>query len=182
MLKEMKTYSPRARDIKRDWRVIDAADKALGRTATQVVRLLMGKHKPIYAPHIDTGDYVVVVNAAKVKVTGRKAEQKIYYRHSGYPGGLKSASFKELFSKDPVRVFELAVKGMLPHNSLGRAMFKKLKVYPGNEHPHRAQISPGHREPEPSAVHRPEPKRKGQRKPGGAQGKGRATEKLPKER
>jgi large subunit ribosomal protein L13 len=137
----MKTYSPKAKDIKREWRVIDATDKTLGRMVTQVASLLMGKHKPIYAPHIDTGDYVVVINAAKVKVTGKKAEQKFYYRHSGYSGGLKSQSFDELFSKDPVRVIELAVKGMLPHNSLGRAMFKKLKVYPGNEHPHRAQIS-----------------------------------------
>ena len=139
--KEMKTYSPKAKDIKREWRVIDATDKTLGRMVTQVASLLMGKHKPIYAPHIDTGDYVVVINAAKVKVTGKKAEQKFYYRHSGYPGGLKSPSFKELFSKDPARVIELAVKGMLPHNRLGRAMFKKLKVYPGNEHPHQAQTS-----------------------------------------
>jgi large subunit ribosomal protein L13 len=137
----MKTYSPKAKDIEREWWVIDAADKTLGRIATQVANLLMGKHKPIYAPHIDTGDYVVVINAAKVKVTGQKAEQKIYYRYSGYPGGLKSPSFKELFSKDPSRVMELAVKGMLPNNRLGRAMFKKLKVYSGNEHPHQAQIS-----------------------------------------
>jgi len=137
----MKTYSPKAKDIEREWRVIDAADKTLGKIATQVANLLMGKHKPIYAPHIDTGDYVVVINAAKVRVTGKKAEQKIYYRHSGYPGGLKSRSFKELFGKDPGRVIELAVKGMLPHNSLGRAMYKKLKVYPGNEHPHQAQVS-----------------------------------------
>jgi len=137
----MKTYSPKARDIEREWWVIDATDKTLGKIATQVANLLMGKHKPIYAPHIDTGDYVVVINAAKVKVTGKKAEQKIYYRHSGYPGGLKSQSFQELFSKDPVRVMELAVRGMLPHNRLGRAMFKKLKIYPGNEHPHQAQIS-----------------------------------------
>jgi len=137
----MKTYSPKAKDIEREWLVIDATDKTLGRMVTQVASLLMGKHKPIYAPHIDTGDYVVVINAAKVKVTGKKAEQKFYYRHSGYPGGLKSRSFEELLSKDPVRVIELAVKGMLPHNSLGRAMFKKLKVYPGNEHPHQAQIS-----------------------------------------
>jgi large subunit ribosomal protein L13 len=137
----MKTYSPKAKDIKREWWVIDAADKTLGKTATQIANLLMGKHKPIYAPHIDTGDYVVVINAAKVKVTGKKAEQKIYYRHSGYPGGLKSRRFEELFDKDPGRVIELAVKGMLPHNSLGRAMFKKLKVYPGNEHPHQAQVS-----------------------------------------
>jgi len=142
----MKTYSPKAKDIKREWWVIDAADKTLGRIATQIAKLLMGKHKPIYAPHIDTGDYVVVINAAKVKVTGKKTEQKIYYRHSGYPGGLKSRRFEELFSKDPSRVMEFAVKGMLPHNRLGRAMFKKLKVYPGNEHPHHAQISFRHPE------------------------------------
>jgi len=142
----MKTYSPKAKDIEREWRVIDAADKALGRVAAQVANLLMGKHKPIYAPHIDTGDYVVVINAAKVKVTGKKAEQKIYYRHSGYPGGLKSQRFEELFGKDSVHVMELAVKGMLPHNRLGRTMLKKLKVYPGNEHPHQAQISFRHLE------------------------------------
>ena len=142
----MKTYSPKAKDIKREWWVIDAADKTLGRIATQIAKLLMGKHKPIYAPHIDTGDYVVVINAARVKVTGKKAEQKIYYRHTGYPGGLKSPSFKEVFSKDPARVIELAIKGMLPHNRLGRAMFKKLKVYPGNEHPHQAQTSFRHPE------------------------------------
>jgi large subunit ribosomal protein L13 len=135
----MKTYSTRAKDIERRWWVIDAADKTLGKVATQAANLLMGKHKPIYAPYIDTGDCVVVVNAAKVKVTGKKAEQKIYYRYSGYPGGLKSPSFKEVFSKEPARVIELAVKGMLPHNRLGRAMFRKLKVYPSNEHPHQAQ-------------------------------------------
>jgi large subunit ribosomal protein L13 len=140
----MKTYSPKAKDIEREWWVIDAKDKTLGRIAAQVASLIMGKHKPIYAPHIDTGDYVVVINAAKVKVTGKKAEQKVYYRHSGYPGGLKSQRFEELFDKDPVRVMELAVRGMLPHNRLGRAMFKKLKVYPGNEHPHQAQISIRH--------------------------------------
>ena len=142
----MKTYSPKAKDIEREWWVIDVADKTLGRIVTQVAKLLMGKHKPIYAPHIDTGDYVVVINAARVKVTGKKAEQKIYYRYSGYPGGLKSPSFKDVFSKDPSRVIELAVKGMLPHNRLGRAMIKKLKVYPGNEHPHQAQTSFRHPE------------------------------------
>ena len=136
---EMKTYSTKAKDIERQWWVIDAADKTLGKVATEAANLLMGKHKPLYAPYIDTGDYVVVTNAAKVKVTGKKPEQKIYYRHSGYPGGLKSAAFKEVFDKYPTRVIELAVKGMLPHNRLGRAMFKKLKVYPGNEHPHQAQ-------------------------------------------
>jgi large subunit ribosomal protein L13 len=135
----MKTYSTKAKDIERQWWVIDAADKTLGKVATEVANLLTGKHKPLYAPYIDTGDYVVVVNAAKVRVSGKKAEQKTYYRYSGYPGGLKSARFKEVFSKDPARVVELAVKGMLPHNRLGRAMFKKLKVYPGNEHLHQAQ-------------------------------------------
>jgi len=145
----MKTYSPKAKDIERKWWVIDAADKTLGKIATQVANLLRGKHKPIYAPHIDTGDYVVVINAAKVKVTGKKAEQKTYYRHSGYPGGLKSQNFEQLISKDPARVIELAVKGMVPHNNLGRAMFKKLKVYAGNEHPHQAQVS--YRRPERSA-------------------------------
>jgi large subunit ribosomal protein L13 len=137
---EVKTYSPRAKDIKREWWLIDAADETLGRVASQVAKLLMGKHKPMYAPHIDTGDYVVVINAAKVKVTGNKAEQKIYYRHSGYPGGLKSPTFKEVFGKHPTRVIEHAVRGMLPNNRLGRAMFKKLKVYPGSEHPHQAQV------------------------------------------
>jgi large subunit ribosomal protein L13 len=136
----MKTYSTKAKDIEREWWVIDATDKTLGRIATQVANLLMGKHKPIYVPHIDTGDYVVVINAAKVKVTGKKMEQKVYYRHSGYPGGLKSQRLEELLSKDPARVVELAVKGMLPHNRLGRAMLKKLKVYPGAEHPHQAQV------------------------------------------
>jgi len=137
----MKTYSPKAKDIERRWWVIDATDETLGRVATKVANLLKGKHKPIYAPHVDTGDYVVVINAAKVKVTGRKAEQKTYYRYSGYPGGLKSQNLEELLSKDPSRVIELAVKGMLPHNRLGRAMIKKLKVYHGNEHPHQPQIS-----------------------------------------
>ena len=137
----MKTYSPKAKDIKREWWVVDATDKTLGRAASQVAKLLMGKHKPIYAPHIDTGDYVIVINAAKVKVTGKKAEQKIYHRHSGYPGGLKSPTFKEVFKSHPTRVIEHAVKGMLPQNRLGRAMFKKLRVYPGSAHPHQAQTS-----------------------------------------
>lgn len=136
----MKTYSPKAKDIQREWWVIDATNQTLGRMASQLARLLMGKHKAIFAPHIDTGDYVVVINAARVRVTGKKAEKKSYYRHSGYPGGLKSQSFEELFSKNPVRVIELAVKGMLPRNRLGRAMFKKLKVYPGDEHPHQGQV------------------------------------------
>jgi large subunit ribosomal protein L13 len=142
----MKTYSTKAKDIERQWWVIDAMDKTLGKVATEVAKLLMGKHKPLYAPYMDTGDYVVVVNAAKVKVSGKKAEQKTYYRYSGYPGGLKSLSFKEVFDRDPARVIELAVKGMLPHNRLGRAMFKKLKVYPGGEHPHEAQTPLHHPE------------------------------------
>jgi len=135
----VKTYSPGVGDIKREWHVVDATGKTLGRLASQVARLLMGKHKPVCAPYLDTGDYVVVINAAKVRVSGKKAEQKIYYRHSGYPGGLKSPTFKEVFSSHPTRVVEFAVKGMLPHNRLGQAMFKKLRVYPGSEHPHHAQ-------------------------------------------
>jgi large subunit ribosomal protein L13 len=135
----MKTYSTKAKDIERQWWVVDAADRTLGRVATEAASLLMGKHKPIYAPYIDTGDYVVVINAGKVRVTGKKPVQKVYYRYSGYPGGLKSPTFREMFERDPGRVIELAVKGMLPHNRLGRAMIKKLKVYPGDEHPHQPQ-------------------------------------------
>jgi large subunit ribosomal protein L13 len=136
----MKTYSPKAKEIKREWWLVDAKNQILGRLASQVARLLMGKHKPIYTPHMDTGDYVVVINAAQVKVTGKKAEEKVYYRHSTYPGGLKSATLKELLARNPTRVIEYAVKGMLPHTSQGRAMFKKLRVYLGPEHPHLAQI------------------------------------------
>lgn len=136
----MKTYSTKASDVKREWHVVDASGKTLGRLASQVAKLLMGKHKPIYVPYLDTGDYVVVINAAKVSVTGKKAKQKIYYRHSGYPGGLKSFTFEELLARHPTRVIELAVKGMLPKNRLGRAMFKKLRVYDGGGHPHHAQV------------------------------------------
>lgn len=137
----MKTYSPSATEIKREWQVFDASGQVLGRLASQVAKLLMGKHKSIYTPHLDTGDYVLVLNAAKVEVSGKKANQKIYYRHSGYPGGLKEITFRELFSKDPTRVVEAAVKGMLPKSRLGRAMFKKLRVYAGSEHPHHAQVA-----------------------------------------
>jgi large subunit ribosomal protein L13 len=137
----MKTYSPSATEIKREWQVFDASGQVLGRLASQVAKLLMGKHKSIYTPHLDTGDYVMVLNAAKVEVSGKKANQKIYYRHSGYPGGLKEITFRELFSKDPTRVVEAAVKGMLPKSRLGRAMFKKLRVYAGSEHPHHAQVA-----------------------------------------
>jgi len=136
----VKTYSPKAKEIKREWHVIDASEKILGRLASQVARLLMGKHKPIYSTNLDTGDYVVIINAAKIKVSGKKVEQKMYYRHSGYPGGLKSLTLGELLSKHPTRVVEYAVKGMVPHNRLGRAMLKKLKIYAGGEHPHHAQI------------------------------------------
>jgi large subunit ribosomal protein L13 len=137
---KMKTYSTKSADIKREWHVIDASEKTLGRLATEVARLLKGKHKPIYAPHLDTGDYVIIINAEKVRVTGNKAKQKLYYHHSGYPGGLKSTSLGEMMNTHPTRVIEHAVKGMLPKNPLGRAMFKKLKVYAGPEHPHQAQV------------------------------------------
>jgi len=137
----MKTYSTKASDIERTWRVIDASDKTLGRLASEIAGLLKGKHKPLYSTHIDVGDYVIVINAAKVKVTGKKLTQKIYYRHSQYPGGLKSTSLEEMLAKHPTRVIEHAVKGMLPHNRLGAAMFRKLKVYPGAEHPHQSQVT-----------------------------------------
>jgi large subunit ribosomal protein L13 len=136
----VKTYSPKTKDIKREWHVIDASGEILGRLASHVAKLLIGKHKPIYFPHFDTGDYVVIINAAKIKVSGNKAKQKIYYRHSGYPGGLRSLTFEEVSSKHPTRVVELAVRGMLPHNRLGRAIFRRLKIYSGSEHPHHAQI------------------------------------------
>jgi large subunit ribosomal protein L13 len=136
----MRTYSTKVSDIEREWWVMDASGKTLGRLASEVARLLKGKHKPIYSPHLDVGDYVIVVNAAKVRVTGGKLTQKIYYRHSQYPGGLKSTSLKKMMETYPTRVIEYAVKGMLPHNRLGAAMFKKLKVYPGAEHPHQAQV------------------------------------------
>lgn len=136
----MKTYSPKAAEIQRQWHVLDAAGQPLGRLASRVATLLKGKHKPTYAPHMDTGDYVVVVNAEKVVVTGRKLQQKFYYRHSGYPGGLKAVKLADMMATNPVRVIEHAVKGMLPHNRLGRRMFTKLKVYQGPSHPHGAQV------------------------------------------
>lgn len=135
----MKTYSAKATEIQREWFVVDATGKTLGRMATEIARRLRGKHKPEYTPHVDTGDYVVVVNAEKVQVTGNKAKDKIYHSHTGYPGGLKSISFEKLIDKAPERTIESAVKGMLPRNPLGRAMFSKLKVYAGAEHPHTAQ-------------------------------------------
>ena len=136
----MKTYSTKIEDIKRQWHVVDASGQTLGKTAVKVAGLLMGKHKAYFAPNLDTGDYVIVINAAKIKVTGNKMKDKIYYRHSMYPGGLKTKTLEEMLAKHPERVIEHAVKGMLPHNNLGRAMFKKLKVYAEDKHPHQAQI------------------------------------------
>ncbi len=136
----MRTHSTRPSEVERNWLVVDASERTLGRLATEVASLLKGKHKPIYAPHLDVGDYVVVVNASKVRVTGRKPTQKTYYRHSNYPGGLKSISYAEMMEKHPTRAIEYAVRGMLPHNRLGRAMAKKLKVYAGADHPHEAQV------------------------------------------
>ena len=135
----MKTYSAKAGEVNRDWYVVDAADKTLGRLASEIAHRLRGKHKPKYTPHVDTGDYIVVINAEKVKVTGAKATDKMYHHHTGYPGGLKSISFEKLIDKAPERVIQGAVKGMLPRNPLGRAMFKKLRVYAGGEHPHASQ-------------------------------------------
>ncbi|EWM15592.1 MULTISPECIES: 50S ribosomal protein L13 [unclassified Kutzneria] len=135
----MRTYSPKAGEVNRAWHVIDAQDVVLGRLATQAATLLRGKHKPIYAPHVDTGDFVVIVNAEKVALTGNKRDQAFVYRHSGHPGGLSKRSFGEMLEKQPERLLEQAIKGMLPHTRLGRAMASKLKVYAGPEHPHAAQ-------------------------------------------
>jgi len=135
----MKTYSTKAGEIERQWHVIDASDKILGKLATEAATLLMGKHKPTFSRHLDTGDFVVIINAEKVRFTGKKAEQKLYYRHSGYAGGLKSVNLGRLMAINPNRVIEHAVKGMLPHNRLGAQMLKKLKVYAGEAHPHLAQ-------------------------------------------
>jgi large subunit ribosomal protein L13 len=135
----MKTFSAKAEELERDWYVIDAQGQTLGRLATKVATILRGKHKPIYTPHVDCGDYVIVVNADKIHVTGQKMTQKIYYRHSGYPGGLKEINLRDQLKKFPNRVFEAAVRGMLPKNRLGRQIFKKLKVYAGPAHPHQAQ-------------------------------------------
>ena len=135
----MRTYSAKPHEVNRDWFVIDATGKTLGRLATEVARRLRGKHKPEYTPHVDTGDYIIVVNAEKVQVTGKKATDKIYHHHTGYIGNLKSISFEKLQAKAPGRAIELAVKGMLPKNPLGRAMIRKLKVYAGPDHRHAAQ-------------------------------------------
>lgn len=135
----MKTYVVKEGEIKREWYVVDAEGKTLGRLASTIARILMGKHKPYYTPHLDTGDYVIVVNADKIQVTGRKLDQKMYYRYSGYPGGLKSVTLRKQLSTRPERVIWAAVRNMLPKNKLGRAMLKKLKVYASPEHPHAAQ-------------------------------------------
>ncbi len=135
----MRTYSPKGNDITRQWHVIDASDVVLGRLASQVAVLLRGKHKPIFAPHVDTGDFVIVINSDKVALSGNNLEQKRAYRHSGYPGGLRSISYGELMEKRPERIVEKAVRGMLPKNSLGRKTLRKLKVYAGPDHPHSAQ-------------------------------------------
>lgn len=135
----MTTFSAKPETVKRDWYVVDAAGKTLGRLATEIATRLRGKHKAEYTPHVDTGDYIIVINAEKVAVTGKKRTDKIYYRYTGYIGGLKEATFKEMIERHPEQVIEIAVKGMLPKGPLGRAMYRKLKVYAGNEHNHAAQ-------------------------------------------
>ena len=135
----MRTYSPKPGDVNREWHVIDATDVVLGRLASQVAVLLRGKHKPIFAPHVDTGDFVIVINAEKIALTGQKLQQKMDYRHSGFPGGLRATSYVELLATNPRRAIEKAVKGMLPHNKLSDAQITKLKVYAGDVHPHAAQ-------------------------------------------
>jgi len=135
----MGTFSAKPETVKRDWYVVDAAGKTLGRLATQIASRLRGKHKAEYTPHVDTGDYIIVINAEKVAVTGKKRTDKMYYRHTGYVGGLKEATFKEMIERHPEQVIEIAVKGMLPKGPLGRAMYRKMKVYAGNEHNHAAQ-------------------------------------------
>jgi large subunit ribosomal protein L13 len=135
----MKTFSAKPHEVQRGWYIVDADGKVLGRLATELARRLRGKHKPEFTPHVDTGDYIVVVNAEKLRVTGNKARDKIYHRHTGYPGGIYSTSFEKLHARHPTRVLEMAVKGMLPKGPLGYAMLRKMKVYAGAEHPHAAQ-------------------------------------------
>ena len=135
----MKTYSAKPLEVERKWYLLDAEGQTLGRLAVLAANLLRGKHKPQYTPNVDTGDFVIIINAEKISVTGKKETGKIYYHHTGYPGGLKSASFRELMEKDPTKALEKAIKGMLPHNTLGQDQFNKLKVYAGSEHPHAAQ-------------------------------------------
>jgi large subunit ribosomal protein L13 len=139
MMTSTKTYVPKLAEIEQRWFLVDAEGVTLGRLATQIATILRGKHKPMYTPHLDTGDYVVVINAEKVNVTGKKEEQKRYHRHSGYPGGYRSTSLSDMLSKHPERVIEAAVRGMIPHSNLGRDQFKKLRVFAGTAHPHAAQ-------------------------------------------
>jgi large subunit ribosomal protein L13 len=141
MMRQTKTYSLSAKDIDKAWQVIDADGQTLGRLATEVAHLLMGKHKPSYSPHLDMGDFVIVVNASKVRVTGKKLDDKVYYRHSGYMGGLKETVLSDMLQKHPGRVIELAVRGMLPRNRLSRHLLRHLKVYAGPDHPHEAQVN-----------------------------------------
>ncbi|MFQ5824493.1 MAG: 50S ribosomal protein L13 [bacterium] len=135
----MKTYTPKPSDIERKWFLIDANGEILGRLASQVATILRGKHKPIYSPHMDVGDHIIIINAEKIRVTGKKASNKRYFRYTGYPGGMRFDSFSDLMRKHPERILEKAIWGMLPHNKLGRKMYKKLKVYAGENHPHQAQ-------------------------------------------
>lgn len=135
----MKTVSAKSGEVQQGWFLVDATNQILGRFAAKIASRLKGKHNPIYTPHVDTGDYMVIINADKVRVSGNKASDKVYYRHSGYPGGLKAETFEKLRERRPTQILEIAIKGMLPKNSLGRAMFRKLKVYAGREHPHTAQ-------------------------------------------
>jgi len=136
---KIKTYTPKPEDIQREWFVIDAKDQTLGRLATQIAHILRGKHKPIFSPHMDVGDFVIVINCEKIRVTGNKLDDKRYYRHSGYPGGLRSVTLRQQLDRFPDRVIHTAVRGMLPKNKLGRQMIKKLKIYAGETHPHQAQ-------------------------------------------
>jgi len=136
----MSTYSAKKGEIERSWYLVDAENKVLGRLATKIATVLRGKHKPVFTPHVDTGDFVIVINAEKVHLTGRKMENKLYYRHSGYPGGLKVTSAEEMLKKKPGNLIKLAVRGMLPKNKLGRKQINKLKVYSGSDHPHKAQM------------------------------------------
>jgi large subunit ribosomal protein L13 len=135
----VRTFTAKTAEIEREWYVVDAEGQTLGRLASRIAPIIKGKHKPIYTPHLDCGDYVIIINAAKVRVTGQKMEQKFYYRHSGYPGGIKSISLRDQLATYPERVLQSAVKGMLPKNKLGRRMIKKLKIYAGDSHPHEAQ-------------------------------------------
>lgn len=135
----MKTWTPKQGEIEKKWLVIDAKDKVLGRVAVESARILRGKHRPQFAPHVDTGDFVIIINASKIRLTGKKLQQKMYYRHSGYPGGLKVTQAETMLKEKPDRMLRLAVRGMLPKNSVGRAQLTKLKVYPGDAHPHAAQ-------------------------------------------